>query len=142
MDTAAMSEDDIALVNRALDAFNAGGAALEAAGDPPPGIYAEEAELVPLRGALEGTVYTGRHPWRDFWKDSRDSWSKLRLDIESFEEIGDGVLAIGTLYGTSRGTNAPVEARIAFAAHIRDGRIWRNAVHLDPAKARRELEPE
>ena len=135
-----MPERDIALVRRALDAFNEGGADLANADDPPAGIYTDAPELVPLRGALEGTVYTGESSWSQFWQECRESWGELRLDIDRFEAIGDGILGVGMLYGTSRETEAPVEARIAFAAHIRDGRIWRIAVHLGEAGARRELE--
>ena len=140
MNTALMSEDAIALVRRAVDVFNEGGADLENAGDPPPGIYTDAPELVPLRGALEGTVYTGESSWSQFWRESRESWSELRVDVESFEETGGGVLAVATLHGTSRETGAPVDARVAFAAHVRDGRIWRNAVHLHASDARAELE--
>jgi ketosteroid isomerase-like protein len=132
-------DENLGIVRRALEAFNAAGADVSTAGIPPPGIYVDEPELVPLRGALEGTVFTGPTSWKQFWDASRESWTMLRLEIERMEAIGSGVLAVGKLSGTSLGTGAEVEARIAFAAHIRDGLIARNAVHLSEADARREL---
>ena len=139
LDTEPVSENDLALARAALDAFNADGANLEAAGDPPPGIYADEPEVVPLRAALEATTFSGPSAIRDFWDASRESWTELHLEIERMEPAGAGVLAVGKLTGTSRETGARVESRVAFAIHVRDGRIWRNAVHLSEADARRDL---
>ena len=135
----ARPDENLAVVRRALDAFNDAGADVSTAGDPPPGIYVDEPELVPLRGALEGTVFTGPTSWKQFWDASREAWTRLRLEEVRMEAVGPGVLSVAKLSGTSLGTGAEVEARIAFAAHIRGGLIWRNAVHVSEEDARREL---
>ena len=135
----ATPDENLALVRRALEAFNAAAADVSAAGDPPPGIYVDEPELVPLRGALEGTVFTGPTSWKQFWDASREAWTTLQLQLKRMEAVGSGVLSVARLSGTSRGTGAEVEANVAFATHIRDGLIWRNAVHLSEEDARREL---
>ena len=134
-----VSDDDLALVRRALDAFNADGANIDAAGDAPAGIYVDEPEVVPLRAVLEGTTFSGPSAIRDFWAASRESWTELHLEMDRIEPAGAGVLSVGTLTATSRETGARVESRVAFAIHIRDGRITRNAVHLSEADARRDL---
>jgi SnoaL-like domain len=135
-----MSERDLALVHRAVVAFNEQGANLE--GMPParPDLYASEPEIVPFRAALEGIVYSGPRAIEEFWAASRESWSELHIEPDRMEPVGDGVLAVGTLTGTSRETGAKVEARVAFACHVRDGRIARLASHMSEEDARRELE--
>jgi hypothetical protein len=135
-----MSEDDLTLARRAIVAFNEQGANLDATPPARPDLYASEPEIVPFRAALEGTVYRGPGAIEEFWAASRESWSELHIDTDRIEAVGDGVLAVGTLTGTSRETGAAVEARVAFACHVRDGRIARLASHLSEEDARRELE--
>jgi hypothetical protein len=134
-----VSGDAITLARRAIDVFNVQGADVDAAEPTPPGIYASEPEIVPIRAALEGITYTGATALDDFWNASRESWTRVHIDMESLEPVGGGVLGLGTLTATSRDTGAEVTSRVAFAVHVRDGLIWRNAAHLTEEAARRDL---
>ena len=134
-----MPENNETVVRRALDSFNEIGADIDAGGDPPPGVFAEDPEIVPFRAALENTIYRGPSALDDFWDASRESWSKLHIELERMEPVGAGVLAVGLLTGTSRETGAHVESKVAFACHVRDGRVARLASHLTEESARREL---
>jgi hypothetical protein len=134
-----VSDDALTLAQRAVDAFNEQGADPAAAKPTPPGIYSSEPEIVPIRAALEGITYSGPTALADFWRANRESWARLHLDLERLEPVGAGILGVGTLTATSRDTGAEVRSRIAVAVHVRDGRIWRNAVHLTEEGARRDL---
>src|SRR5688572_3360565 len=72
-----VSDDAITLARRAVDAFNEQGADPAAAKPTPPGIYASEPEIVPIRAALEGITYTGATALDDFWAANRESWARL-----------------------------------------------------------------
>jgi hypothetical protein len=134
-----VSEDAVAAVRRAVEAFNEGGADLDVIREPPPGVFADEPEIVPLRAALENTMYSGPTAVSDFWDASRESWSELHVEIDRMEPVGSGVLATGTLTGTSRATGARVESSIAFTFQVRNGLVSRLASHLSEESARREL---
>lgn len=132
--------DDLAAVRRAFEYFNRIGADLDADTELDPGdAFVDEPEIVPFRAALENTAYSGPAAVDEFWEASRESWSKLHVEIDRLEPAGGGVLAVGTLTGTSRDTGAHVESRIAFAGHLRDGRVSRLATHLSEESARGEL---
>ena len=131
---------DVAVVRRAFDAFNEVGADIDNLElEPPPGVFADELEIVPFRAALEDTVYGGPSALDDFWDASRESWSELHIEVDRIEVAGTGVFAVGTLTGTSREGGAPVESRLAFAFRIRDGLVARLATHLSEDSALHEL---
>jgi ketosteroid isomerase-like protein len=145
VDTGLMTpEDDVAAARRSFEFFNQIGANLEA--DPEADldldqgdVFVDEPEIVPFRAALESTMYSGPNAVDDFWEASRESWSKLQLEIDRVEAAGVGVIAVGTLTGTSREGGAPVESKLAFAFRVRDGRVARLATHLSEESALREL---
>ncbi|HEX8856819.1 MAG TPA: nuclear transport factor 2 family protein [Thermoleophilaceae bacterium] len=118
---------------RMLEAFNAQDldAMLE--------LYAPDAEVVPVRGALEGIVYRGHEGVRELERESAATWSERRLEDDSVEVRGDKALMLGRLSMRGRASGALTEQRAAFALHVRDGRIARLATHFDEAAARREL---
>jgi ketosteroid isomerase-like protein len=134
-----VSEEDLTVVRRAFDSFNEIGADIDAPFEAPAAVFDDDPEIVPFRAALEDTMYSGSSAFDDFWDDSRESWSELHVELESIEPVGEGVLAVGRLIGTSRDAGAHVESRIAFACHLRDGLVWRLASHLSEESARREL---
>jgi ketosteroid isomerase-like protein len=134
-----MADDSLTIARRAFDSFNEIGGDIDAGNDPPPGVFADDPEIVPFRAALEDTTYSGPSALDDFWDASRESWSELHIELERIEPFGVGVLAVGLLTGTSRETGANVESKVAFACHLRDGRVTRLASHLSEESARREL---
>jgi len=65
---------------------------------------APNAEIIPLRAALEGTVYRGENAFAEFWEAVDETWETIRIDADEIVDGGDRVLIIGRLRGRARGT--------------------------------------
>jgi hypothetical protein len=134
-----MESDAFAVVRRAIDEFNRYGANLDREENPPDGIFTDDPVIVPLRSMLEGTRFSGPDAFDEFWRSNRESWKSLHVEIESLEEVGEGVLVVGLLTGTGRETGAPVEARLAWTVVVSGDLIERFVTHATEADARRAL---
>ena len=76
-DTAwAMSQENVEIVRTAIDAFNRRDAKTFAAD------LAQDAEIVPMRAALEGTVYRGPDAASQYCAAVDESWDNLRWEVE------------------------------------------------------------
>lgn len=62
-------------------------------------VFAEDAEIVPVRAAVDGTVYRGPDAGAQYCAAVEDSWENLRWEIEELREGGDWVLALGHIRG-------------------------------------------
>jgi len=127
-DTArAMSEENVMIVRRAFEAFNA---ALER-GDPgalfESGTVAEDLEWVPFPG-LPGhpQSYRGRDGFVAFmrtWTEDFEGWS---IEYERLIEAPDNrVVALTHQWATGKGSGVPVELRFGVVFEIEDGRVIR-----------------
>jgi len=129
----------VEIARRILDQFNDDGVDLDRGGEP--GWAEDEAidpdlEVVPLRAALEDTVYPAPHAAGQFWSDCRASWRTLRFEIREIrDESADHVLAFGTLEGTARETGLEVAADRVMLVTFRSGRVVRIATCDTEAKA-------
>ena len=106
-----------------------------------PGIYADEPELVPLRAALEGTSLQRAHAC-DPRLLEREPGELGRAPSRDRSHRAGRRGRAGRWDADRRraGRRGPVsKSRVAFAIHVRDGLITRNAVHLSEADARRDL---
>ena len=94
-------------------------------------VWAEEPEIVPMRAALEGNLYSGPNAVEDFRAESMESWAEL--EIELLEVIGTGprYLAAGALRGRGRESGAEIQAPVWTVVDVVDGRVTRAAGHLD-----------
>ena len=110
-----MSQENVELAYRAVDAFNRRDAAAFGA------LLAPDAEIVPLRAALEGTVYRGRNAAAEFFADADESWENLRIEVEEVRDGGECVLAFGRLYAQGRDSGVDTEMRLAWVVRFRDG---------------------
>jgi hypothetical protein len=87
-------------------------------------LFADEPVIVPFRAALEDTVYSGPDALDRFYAASTESWEWLRIDAETFEEIGETACVVsGTLTGRGRATGAETRADVWWALEVADGRI-------------------
>ena len=111
-----MSSEHVELMSAALDAFNAGDP------DRMGADLAPDARIVPLRAALEDTVYTGPNAAREFWDASMQAWSALHVDVAELRDLGNRVLALGQLTGTARETGAQVEMQVGFIMTFERGK--------------------
>jgi ketosteroid isomerase-like protein len=58
-------------------------------------LLAPDAEIVPVRAALEGTTYRGRDAASQYVAAVEESWEALRWEVDEVREAGDWVLALG-----------------------------------------------
>src|SRR5512132_971167 len=100
-----MSEENVEVVRTAMDAFNRRDAETFAAH------LDEDAEIVPMRAALEGTVYRGPDAASLYCAAVDESWDNLRWVVEEIRDGGDWVLALGRIRGQERPPK-PVHDRV------------------------------
>ena len=125
-DNGCMGVSPTELAERAVEHFN------RDFGDLSPGsvpadtraLWVDEPVIVPLRAALEGTVYSGPDALEDFHAASVESWDSLRIDAEGFETVGEAACVVsGTLNGRGRATGAETRMTVAFVIEVASDRI-------------------
>jgi ketosteroid isomerase-like protein len=128
-----VAHDNVETTRRAIEYINRGDReALRELTAPSP-------EIIPLRAALEGTVYRGENAFEEFWAAVDESWKTLGIDAEEITEHGDRVLVAGRLRGRAAGTDAEVDSPITLVLTIDDdGRMTRLCTYTDLAEARRD----
>lgn len=118
----AVSQEDVELFRRAIDAVNRGDedAWLEA--------IHPDATFAPIRASVEG-VYRGHAGIRRFLADNRESFESFRLDYTDIRDLGDDrLLAIGTLHLRARASGIETDVPTAAIATSRDGLLvgWKD----------------
>ncbi len=98
-------------------------------------LFARDAEIVPIRAALEGTVYRAPDGVMEFFADLEESWEELTIEAEEIRDGGEWVLAIGRLRGRGRGSGAEFDTRMGWVLRIRDGKATSLRTYPDPAAA-------
>jgi ketosteroid isomerase-like protein len=129
-----MSEEDVEVVRRALEAFNEGEteSVLELM-DP-------EIEFVPVRAVLEGSSYRGHEGFKRFVADMVEDWEDFHPSSERFRDLGDGrVLVIGRIQARGRASKMEFQTPGAWVTRVRDGKIVHVRFYADEAAALDEL---
>jgi ketosteroid isomerase-like protein len=103
-------------------------------------IITDDAEIVPLRAALEGTVYRGPNALDDFWAAIDESWETVEMDIDEISEHGDRVLAVGRLRGRARETGMELDSPMAWVATFDEGKVASIRTYVNVAEAREAAE--
>ena len=112
-----MPERNVELVRKLMDRWNRGETAvLGDAFDP-------DLEFLPLRTATEGT-YRGIAGMESFVADTLEVFEKFELRYE-FADLGDRVLAWGTIHVRARGSGVETDIESAGLFEFRRGRIIR-----------------
>jgi ketosteroid isomerase-like protein len=108
-----------------VEAFRRGAAALE---DNDMSAIAEfvHPDLVfePQRAATEG-AYTGLEGIRRFAADTHETFGVFKPQLSDVRDLGDDVLAIGTITVRGSGSGLETEIPAAIVATYRDGLLWR-----------------
>jgi ketosteroid isomerase-like protein len=125
-----MSQSNVEMVRQATEALNRLDAGALAA------LLTPDAEIVPLRAAMEETVYRGPRAAADFVADVRESWQDLHLDETEIRDLGEHALAFGVMRARGRLSGAPLETQLAWVVHFREGLITSVRTFTDLAKAR------
>jgi ketosteroid isomerase-like protein len=112
-----MSEENVEAMRAAMEAFN------RRDGEAFGSFLATDAEIVPVRAALEGTVYRGPTAASQDCRAVDDRWENLRWEVEEIRDGGDWVLALGRINGRGRESGAEFNARAGWVARFRDGQV-------------------
>jgi ketosteroid isomerase-like protein len=122
-------EHERELIRLAVEGLNTGGVR--------DGVFHPEAEIVPLRAAIEATSYRGPDAPARFVEEVYASWSELRLDVRETVLAGDAALVVCGMHAVGRATGATAETEIGLALRFADGMIVWARAYADPAEARR-----
>ena len=85
---------------------------------------AEEVVFLPARSAVEG-AYHGHDGLRKFWADNAENFEVFRVDFRDVRDLGDRVLAIGTIRIRGRGGGVETDIPTAGVATFQDGKMTR-----------------
>jgi len=114
-----MSQENVTLLQTAVEAFN------NRDGEQFDRLLAPDAEIVPVRAALEGTTFRGPDAGSQYVAAVDESWDSLRWEVDELREVGESVLALGQIRGRGRGTGATIDTSGGWVAQFRDGLITR-----------------
>jgi ketosteroid isomerase-like protein len=98
-------------------------------------LLTEDVEIVPVRAALEGTVFRGPDAATQYCTAVDESWENLKWEIDEFRDGRDWVLALGQIRGRGRGSGAALDVRAGWVAHFRDGAITNFHTYADRSEA-------
>jgi ketosteroid isomerase-like protein len=112
-----VSQENIEIVRAAIEAFN------ERDGEGFDALLAADAEIVPARAALEGTVYRGSDAASQYCAAVEESWEDLTWDIEEIKDGESWVLALGHIRGRGRGSGAVIDAHGGWLCRLHDGLV-------------------
>ncbi len=101
-----MSRKNVDVVRRGFEAWNEGDMEAMLA-DLDPRIEYVATGLFPGVAA----VYRGHDGWRDFWRDFREVWESLHIEIDELRVVDEQVVALLTFHGRGR---AGLEVRRQF----------------------------
>ncbi|MBA2522201.1 MAG: nuclear transport factor 2 family protein [Solirubrobacterales bacterium] len=112
-----MPEDDVRVMHEVVEAFN------RRDGERLGMLLADDVEIVPVRAALEGTVYRGPDAGAQYCAAVEERWKHLRWEVEEVREGQGLVLAVGHIRGVGRDSGVSIDTQAAWLAHFRDGLI-------------------
>jgi ketosteroid isomerase-like protein len=98
-------------------------------------LFTADSEIVPVRAALEDTVYRGPDAAARFLADADESWEDLSIEVEQSREGGDWVLTFGRIRARGRASGASIDVRSATVYRFRDGLIRHMRVYGDRSEA-------
>jgi ketosteroid isomerase-like protein len=131
-----VSRENVDIVRFALGAFNRrDGPGFDA-------LLTADAEIVPVRAAVEDVVYTGPRAGSQYCVAVDERWDDLRWEVEDIRDGGEWVLALGNIQGRGRDSGAAIDAKGAWVANLRDGKIARFQTFSDRAAALKAVELE
>jgi ketosteroid isomerase-like protein len=110
-----MSEENVALVRRMVDAWNGGDTSTE--------FFHPDVVFLPLRSSVEGP-YRGLSGIESFIADTWEVFEKFEFDAE-FSDLGEQVLAWGTIYVRAKGSGLETDVAAGGLFDFRDGKIVR-----------------
>jgi ketosteroid isomerase-like protein len=124
-----MSQANVEIMRTIIVAFN------RRDGDGFGAFLADDAEIVPVRAALEGTLYSGRTAATQYCAAVEKSWEDLIWEVEEIKDGDSWVLALGRIQGRGRRSGAVIDAKGAWLARFRDGLVTNFRTYPDSREA-------
>jgi ketosteroid isomerase-like protein len=130
-----VSQENIEIVRRLVAALNDADVDLMVGR-----FYTQDAEFAPaVQAALEGTVYRGSDQIRAYYREIYGVWDKLRVSLEHVTDVGDSVLATGSVTLRGKSSGAELVAPWTFLFELADGKVRRQRNFIDRAEALRAV---
>jgi ketosteroid isomerase-like protein len=122
-----MSHENIEIVRRAVDAFNAGGRdRLLSPVDPD----------IEFQSAVEQKTYRGRAGLVHYREDIDAVMQEFHVEGDRFLDAGgDRVVHLYRIVGRGAGSGVPVSRDVAALSHLRAGKIVKGRIYLDQRQA-------
>jgi ketosteroid isomerase-like protein len=126
-----MSEENVEIAQRGIQAFNSGDADVFVALTTP------DFEWSPSMVAIEGEIFRGSEGIRRYFASLSSAWEEFVIRPESFRDLPDLVVMLGRLRGCGKNSGVPVDASLGMVFDLRDGKIARIRGYLDHGEALR-----
>ena len=125
-----MSQENVDLVRRALEAFPRGDVEemlsyMDAEGEFHSAIV----------GGAEGNVYRGHEGFRRWYADSFGSFESLQNEWTEFRDLGDRVLAFGRVKARGRESGVELDSPMGWVFTVRRGKLVKAEGFLSRAQA-------
>jgi uncharacterized protein len=127
-----VSQENVEIAKRGIDAFNRPGSGAFAA------LMTADVELLPpMHGAVEGGGYRGREGFEAYRAELSETWEERRLVAEAFRDLGERVVVVCRTELRGKGSGVPIIAKQTIIFDFRDGKICRFRGYLDHGEALR-----
>jgi len=123
-----MSQEMVDIFRRGTEAINAGGLEIES--------IHPEVVFEPLRSRTEG-AFVGHEGMYRFMADTEDMFEVFHASYPEVRDLGDRVLAIGSIRMRGRVSGVETDVPTAVVAEFRDGLLWRFKDYGDARSALR-----
>jgi len=124
-----MSEENVAVVTQAIEAFNLSDVDAFAV------LTTVDFEWSPSMVAIEGTTFRGREGIERYFESLKIAWEKFHIHRGRFRHAEDLVVMLGRLEGRGMGSGVPVDSSLGMVFDFRGGMISRIRGYLDHAEA-------
>ena len=114
-----MSQENVEIASRAIDAFNATDVAAFTA------LTTAGFEWSPSMVAVESEIFRGRAGIEKYFESLSDAWEDFHILRDRFRDHAELVVMLGGLRGRGKGSGVPVNASLGMLFDFRDGQISR-----------------
>ena len=92
-------------------------------------------DMSKFRDWPEQQVYEGADGARRFLVDWRDAWEDWEIEVDSYHDAGEKVVALLRQRGRSKASGLPVDMCFAQVWTVQDGKQTRMEMYADPDEA-------